>query len=69
VLYNGCIDKKGMSMARQKKETINRTIRFYPEIVEMLDTYADKELISANQAINKLLREKLRELGFTDIAV
>lgn len=49
-------------MARQKKETINRTIRFYPEIVEMLDAYADKELISANQAINKLLREKLQEL-------
>jgi hypothetical protein len=56
------LDKKGINMARQKKETINRTIRFYPEIVEMLDAYADKELISANQAINKLLREKLQEL-------
>jgi hypothetical protein len=53
-------------MGRQKKETINRTIRFYPEIAEMLDEYAESELISANQAINKLLREKLQELGYKE---
>jgi hypothetical protein len=55
-------------MSAKKKITINRTIRFYPEIVQMLDSYADKELISSNQAINKLLREKLQELTKSTVA-
>lgn len=51
-------------MARQKKETTTRSTRLLVDIAEALDKFADKEMISSNAAINKLLKEKLREMGY-----
>jgi hypothetical protein len=60
-------DEEITFVGRNKKETINRTIRFYPDIVEELDKYAEKEMLSSNQAINKLLKEKLAEVALTTV--
>jgi hypothetical protein len=51
-------------MARQKKPTTNRTTRYLNEIVEALDKYAEDQMISSNAAVNKLLKERLTELGY-----
>jgi hypothetical protein len=51
-------------MARQKKPTTNRTTRYLDEIVEALDKYAEDQMISSNAAVNKLLKDRLTELGY-----
>lgn len=51
-------------MARPKKPTLQRTTRYLEEIVEALDRYADDQMLSSNAAVNKLLKEKLTELGY-----
>ena len=51
-------------MVRRKRETITKSIRFLSEISEALDRYADDQLISINAAVNKLLKEKLGEVGY-----
>ncbi|MHC5929339.1 hypothetical protein [Nostoc sp.] len=51
-------------MARQKKPTTNRTTRYLNEIVEALDKYAEDQMISSNAAVNKLLKDRLTELGY-----
>jgi hypothetical protein len=51
-------------MARQKKPTTNRTTRYLNEIVDALDKYAEDQMISSNAAVNKLLKERLTELGY-----
>jgi ribosomal protein S20 len=51
-------------MPRQKQPTTTRSIRLIEEVASAVDTYADKELISSNAAVNKLLRDRLIELGY-----
>lgn len=51
-------------MPRPKQNTKARTIRLYPDIIASIKLYAEKELISENLAINKLLIAKLSELGY-----
>jgi hypothetical protein len=51
-------------MARQKKPTTARSTRFLPEIAEAIDKYADDQMLSSNAAVNKLLKEKLTNLGY-----
>ena len=53
-------------MPRPKQETKARTVRFLVEVADALDRYAEKELISANLAVNKLLIAKLTELGYME---
>ncbi|MBD2369336.1 hypothetical protein H6G55_19925 [Leptolyngbya sp. FACHB-161] len=51
-------------MPRKKKETVNRTIRFDPDVAEMLDFYAQEIADeSSNKAVNRLLRHRLEDLG------
>ena len=45
-------------MPRDKKPTTTL------EVAEALDSFADDQMISANAAINKLLKEKLTEIGY-----
>ena len=51
-------------MARQKRPTTARSIRLIDEIASAVDTFADDQLISSNAAVNKLLRDRLSELGY-----
>ncbi len=51
-------------MARQKKPTTTRSTRFLSEIAEAVDNYADDQMLSSNAAVNKLLKEKLTNLGY-----
>ncbi|MDZ7960218.1 MAG: hypothetical protein RMY34_20435 [Aulosira sp. DedQUE10] len=51
-------------MPRQKKPTTTRSTRFLSEIAEALDKYADDQMLSSNAAVNKLLKERLTELGY-----
>ncbi|UKP01594.1 hypothetical protein [Nostoc sp. UHCC 0870] len=51
-------------MARQKKPTLARSVRFLEEIAEILDNYADDQMISSNAAVNKLVKERLEQLGY-----
>jgi hypothetical protein len=51
-------------MARQKQPTTTRSIRLIDEIAKAVDDYADRELISSNAAVNKLLRDRLIEIGY-----
>lgn len=51
-------------MPRQKRPTTAKSLRLLEDIAEALDRYADEQLISTNAAINKLLRDKLSELGY-----
>ena len=53
-------------MPRPKQETKARTVRFLVEVADALDRYAEKELISANLAVNTLLIAKLTELGYME---
>ena len=53
-------------MPRPKQDTKARTVRFLVEVADAVDRYADKELISANLAVNKLLMAKLAELGYLE---
>ena len=51
-------------MARQKRPTTARSIRLIDEIATAVDNYADDQLISSNAAVNKLLRDRLSDLGY-----
>lgn len=51
-------------MPRQKRPTTARSIRLIDEIAAAVDRYADDQLISSNAAVNKLLRDRLSELGY-----
>lgn len=51
-------------MPRDKKPTTTRSTRLLLEVAEALDSFADDQMISANAAINKLLKEKLTEIGY-----
>ena len=51
-------------MPRQKRLTIARSIRLIYEIAIAVDNYADDQLISSNAAVNKLLRDRLSNLGY-----
>ena len=49
---------------RQKKPTVNRSLRLLDEVAEALENYSDEQMLSNNAAVNKLLRDKLIELGY-----
>ncbi len=51
-------------MARRKRETVAKSIRFISEISDAIDKYSDDQLISINAAVNKLLKEKLTDIGY-----
>ena len=51
-------------MPRQKRPTTARSIRLIDEIASAVDNFADDQLISSNAAVNKLLRDRLSELGY-----
>jgi len=51
-------------MPRQKRPTTARSIRLIDEIAVAVDNYADDQLISSNSAVNKLLRDRLTDLGY-----
>jgi len=51
-------------MARQKRDTATKSIRFIAEIADAIDKYADDQLISVNSAVNQLLRDRLQEMGY-----
>lgn len=51
-------------MPRQKRPTTARSIRLIDEIAAAVDNFADDQLISSNAAVNKLLRDRLSELGY-----
>jgi len=51
-------------MPRQKKPTTNRSLRLLDDIAEALNNYADDQMLSNNAAVNKLLKEKLIQLGY-----
>jgi hypothetical protein len=51
-------------MPRQKRPTTARSIRLIDEIATAVDNYADDQLISSNAAVNKLLRDRLSDLGY-----
>ncbi|BAZ83691.1 hypothetical protein PN497_09220 [Sphaerospermopsis kisseleviana CS-549] len=51
-------------MPRQKRPTTARSIRLIEEIATAVDNYADDQLISSNAAVNKLLRDRLADLGY-----
>lgn len=51
-------------MARQKRLTTARSIRLIDEIAAAVDNFADDQLISSNAAVNKLLKDRLSELGY-----
>lgn len=53
-------------MARQKKPTTVRSTRFFEEIADAVDKYADDQMLSSNAAVNKLLRERLVDLGYLE---
>lgn len=55
-------------MPRQKQPTTTRSIRLIEEVANAVDAYADKELISSNAAVNKLLRDKLIDLGYIKVS-
>jgi hypothetical protein len=51
-------------MPRQKKSTVARSVRLLEEVAAAVDLYADNQLISSNAAVNKLLRDRLAEIGY-----
>lgn len=51
-------------MPRQKRAATARTIRLVDEILEALDRYAEDQMTSSNAVINKILKDKLIELGY-----
>lgn len=51
-------------MPRQKRPTTARSIRLIEEIANAVDKYADDQLISSNAAVNKLLKDRLTDLGY-----
>jgi hypothetical protein len=51
-------------MPRQKKPTVNRSLRLLDEVAEALEVYSNEQMLSNNAAVNKLLRDKLIELGY-----
>ncbi|MGI8501129.1 MAG: hypothetical protein ACR2LR_08305 [Hassallia sp.] len=54
-------------MPRQKKPTTNRSLRLLDEIAEALEAYSDAQMLSNNAAVNKLLKDKLTELGYIKV--
>jgi hypothetical protein len=63
------INKMTSYMPRQKKPTTARSVRLLDEIVALLDAYADEQMISSNAAVNKLVKERLAQLGYEVKAV
>jgi hypothetical protein len=53
-------------MPRKQQKTVNRTVRLLEEVAEGLDRFADDQLISANAAVNKLIKERLAEYGYLE---
>lgn len=54
-----------LPMVRKRKPSVTRSVRFFEEVAEVLDQYADDIMISSNAAVNKLIKERLEQLGYT----
>ena len=52
-----------IEMIKKKRLAKTKSVRLLQEIADAIDIYADQELISANAAINRLLRESLLKRG------
>lgn len=51
-------------MPKKKPLASTKSVRLLQEISDAIDAYAEQELVSANAAINRLLRDALVQKGF-----
>lgn len=51
-------------MPKKKTLATTKSVRLLQEISDAVDAYAEQELVSANAAINKLLRDALIQKGY-----